>query len=56
MTSQNKDPINVLYPCAEFILPIAEKAFKDGSTITVDDVTPIYLRDKVTWKKLPGKE
>jgi tRNA threonylcarbamoyladenosine biosynthesis protein TsaB len=56
MTSQNTDPINVLYPCAEFILPIAEKAFKDGNTITVDDVTPIYLRDKVTWKKLPGKE
>jgi tRNA threonylcarbamoyladenosine biosynthesis protein TsaB len=56
LTLQNTDAINVLYPCAEFILPIAEQAFKDGNTITVDDVTPIYLRDKVTWKKLPGKE
>jgi tRNA threonylcarbamoyladenosine biosynthesis protein TsaB len=56
LTSQNTDPINVLYPCAEFILPIAEQAFKDGNTITVDDVTPIYLRDKVTWKKLPSKK
>jgi tRNA threonylcarbamoyladenosine biosynthesis protein TsaB len=53
---QNAAPINVLYPSAEYILPIAKQAFKDGKTISVDDVTPIYLRDKVTWKKLPGKE
>jgi len=53
---QNAEPINVLYPSAEYILAIAEQAFKDGNTISVDAVTPIYLRDKVTWKKLPGKE
>jgi tRNA threonylcarbamoyladenosine biosynthesis protein TsaB len=56
ITLQNADPINVLYPSAEYILPIAKQAFKDGKTISVDNVTPIYLRDKVTWKKLPGKE
>jgi tRNA threonylcarbamoyladenosine biosynthesis protein TsaB len=53
---QNEEPINVLYPSAEFMLPIALKAFKAGETISVDDISPIYLRDKVTWKKLPGRE
>jgi tRNA threonylcarbamoyladenosine biosynthesis protein TsaB len=47
--------ISVLYPSAEFMLPIAKKAFERSETISVDDISPIYLRDKVTWKKLPGK-
>ena len=55
-TLQNAEPVNVLYPSAEYMLPIARKAFKDGHTISVDDISPIYLRDKVTWKKLPGRE
>jgi tRNA threonylcarbamoyladenosine biosynthesis protein TsaB len=53
---QNAEPVSVLYPSAEYMLPIAQKAFKDGHTISVDDISPIYLRDKVTWKKLPGRE
>jgi tRNA threonylcarbamoyladenosine biosynthesis protein TsaB len=47
--------VKVLYPSAEFMLPLALKAFKAGETISVDDISPVYLRDKVTWKKLPGR-
>lgn len=52
----NAEPVNVLYPSAEYMLAIAKHAFEHGNTITVDEISPIYLRDKVTWKKLPGKE
>lgn len=53
---KNNEPVLVLYPSAEYMLPIAQKAFNDGNSISVDDISPIYLRDKVTWKKLPGRE
>lgn len=53
---QNVEPVKVLYPAAEYMLPMAIKALKNGNTITVDEISPIYLRDKVTWKKLPGRE
>lgn len=47
---------DVLYPNAVFMLPIAKALIADGLAVTVDDIQPVYLRDKVTWKKLPGRE
>ncbi|GAB3023044.1 tRNA (adenosine(37)-N6)-threonylcarbamoyltransferase complex dimerization subunit type 1 TsaB [Bowmanella dokdonensis] len=46
----------VLYPCAEYMLPLVASAFAQGRATSVEDIQPIYLRDKVTWKKLPGRE
>jgi tRNA threonylcarbamoyladenosine biosynthesis protein TsaB len=46
---------DVLYPNAVFMLPIAKALIADGQAVTVDDIQPVYLRDKVTWKKLPGR-
>jgi len=46
--------VDVLYPSAEFMLTLAE-AQKDQA-VPVEDIQPVYLRDKVTWKKLPGRE
>lgn len=46
--------VDVLYPCAEYMLPLAE-AIKEQA-VAVEDIQPVYLRDKVTWKKLPGRE
>lgn len=48
--------IQVIYPSALHMLSLAkyEYALNGGQTAT--DVSPVYLRDKVTWKKLPGKE
>ncbi|MCG9721546.1 tRNA (adenosine(37)-N6)-threonylcarbamoyltransferase complex dimerization subunit type 1 TsaB [Shewanella sp. Isolate7] len=44
------------FPLARFILPLAEAAVKIGLATEVDQLQPVYLRDTVTWKKLPGRE
>ena len=44
------------YPDAKFMLLLAEQAYVAGLSTSVDDLKPVYLRDTVTWKKLPGKE
>ncbi|WP_158968042.1 tRNA (adenosine(37)-N6)-threonylcarbamoyltransferase complex dimerization subunit type 1 TsaB [Paraglaciecola sp. L3A3] len=46
----------ILYPNAKYMLSLAEKDIENGLAIDVDDIQPVYLRDKVTWKKLPGRE
>jgi len=44
------------FPSAAFMLPIAEAEFAESGGQSVNDIEPTYLRDKVTWKKLPGRE
>ncbi|PKG97474.1 tRNA (adenosine(37)-N6)-threonylcarbamoyltransferase complex dimerization subunit type 1 TsaB [Paraglaciecola sp. MB-3u-78] len=46
----------VLYPNAVYMLPLAKALIADGHAVEVEDIQPVYLRDKVTWKKLPGRE
>ena len=46
----------VKYPDARAMLILAEIGIKDGLATTVDALEPVYLRDTVTWKKLPGRE
>ena len=46
---------SVLYPAAEAMLPYASLALKNGQGGAVDDIKPVYLRDKVTWKKVTGQ-
>lgn len=53
--SLQSTPLNVHYPNAAFMLPCAFQAMQQGNSIAVDDINPIYVRDKVTWKKLPHK-
>ena len=48
--------ITVLYPSAKYMLFIAKQLILSGDVKSVDDLSPTYLRDKVTWKKLPGRE
>ena len=47
---------SVLYPNAVYMLPLAKALIADGHAVEVEDIQPVYLRDKVTWKKLPGRE
>jgi len=47
---------DVLLPAAEDMLPIACQMLTDGKTVTVEHAEPVYLRNNVAWKKLPGKE
>ncbi|WP_162511953.1 tRNA (adenosine(37)-N6)-threonylcarbamoyltransferase complex dimerization subunit type 1 TsaB [Aeromonas sobria] len=46
----------VRFPAAEDMLLLARAAWLAGEAVPVEQATPVYLRDKVTWKKLPGRE
>ncbi|WP_429018550.1 tRNA (adenosine(37)-N6)-threonylcarbamoyltransferase complex dimerization subunit type 1 TsaB [Aeromonas allosaccharophila] len=46
----------VRFPAAADMLPLARAAWLAGEAVPVEQATPVYLRDKVTWKKLPGRE
>ncbi|MEP0357038.1 tRNA (adenosine(37)-N6)-threonylcarbamoyltransferase complex dimerization subunit type 1 TsaB [Paraglaciecola sp.] len=48
--------VDVLYPNALYMLPLAAKQIEAGLAVDAEDIQPVYLRDKVTWKKLPGRE
>lgn len=47
---------DVLYPQAQDIAFLAQFAWQQNKTTSAADAQPTYLRDKVTWKKLPGRE
>ncbi|HHR6130003.1 TPA: tRNA (adenosine(37)-N6)-threonylcarbamoyltransferase complex dimerization subunit type 1 TsaB [Providencia alcalifaciens] len=46
----------ITLPAAQDMLPIAEQLWLAGKVIAVENVEPTYLRNEVTWKKLPGRE
>lgn len=47
---------DVLLPAAEDMLPIACQMLTAGNVVAVEQAEPVYLRNNVAWKKLPGKE
>lgn len=47
---------HVTLPCAEDMLPLAQQALAAGMTVAPEHAQPTYLRNEVTWKKLPGRE
>lgn len=53
LTSKESD---VLFPEAQDIAVLAQFAFAEGKTVAAEESSPVYLRDKVAWKKLPGRE
>ncbi|UBX48508.1 tRNA (adenosine(37)-N6)-threonylcarbamoyltransferase complex dimerization subunit type 1 TsaB [Providencia alcalifaciens] len=46
----------ITLPAAQDMLPIAEQLWLAGKVTAVENVEPTYLRNEVTWKKLPGRE
>lgn len=46
----------IQFPSAEDMLVLAASDLADGLAVAVEDVMPVYVRDTVTWKKLPGRE
>lgn len=54
--AQRATDSGILYPDAQDIVVLANEALKRGETQTAEQAQPVYLRDKVTWKKLPGRE
>ena len=43
-------------PAAEDMLALATQALAAGETVAAEHAEPVYLRNEVTWKKLPGRE
>lgn len=53
---QNLSRPTILYPNAAFMFDLAKQQIAAGEACEPENIEPVYLRDKVTWKKLPGKE
>jgi tRNA threonylcarbamoyladenosine biosynthesis protein TsaB len=45
----------ILFPSAEAMLVIGEAAFIRGEGVAAENAQPVYVRDTVSWKKLPGR-
>lgn len=46
----------ILFPNAEAMLVIGSAALEEGKGVAAEDAQPVYVRDTVSWKKLPGRE
>ncbi|MCP9267005.1 tRNA (adenosine(37)-N6)-threonylcarbamoyltransferase complex dimerization subunit type 1 TsaB [Xenorhabdus bovienii] len=46
---------DITLPHAEDMLPLAVQMWKAGEATAVEHAEPVYLRNEVTWKKLPGR-
>ena len=46
----------LLYPDAQDMVHLAQFALERGEAVSAENAAPVYLRDTVTWKKLPGRE
>jgi len=51
----NSGTPDILFPSAEAMLAIGSAAFKRGEGVAAEDAQPVYVRDTVSWKKLPGR-
>jgi len=47
---------DITLPNAKYMLKIAKHLHEQGKCVTASEAQPMYVRDTVTWKKLPGKE
>lgn len=46
---------DILLPHAQDLIVIANQKWQKNETVNVEEVEPTYLRNEVTWKKLPGR-
>ena len=46
---------DVTLPNALYMLPLAIEQFKQGHAVSAEHAQPNYVRDEVSWKKLPGR-
>lgn len=53
---KNTDDIDILYPQASSMLMLAKDQFIQGKTVNAENAQPVYVRDTVSWKKLPGRK
>ena len=48
--------LTIEFPSSKFMMAQAADLIKHDKAVEAEFATPVYLRDKVTWKKLPGRE
>jgi len=51
----NEGSPDILFPTAEAMLIIGKVKLEQGQGVSAEDAQPVYVRDTVSWKKLPGK-
>jgi len=51
----NEGSPDVLFPSAEAMLAIGKVQLENGQGVSAEHAQPVYVRDTVSWKKLPGK-
>jgi len=51
----NKGSPDILFPSAEAMLAIGVAKLEQGLGVSAEQAQPVYVRDTVSWKKLPGK-
>jgi tRNA threonylcarbamoyladenosine biosynthesis protein TsaB len=52
----NEGSPEVVFPTALAMLTIGADKFKQGMGVSAEEAQPVYVRDTVSWKKLPGRE
>ncbi|MBA6264863.1 tRNA (adenosine(37)-N6)-threonylcarbamoyltransferase complex dimerization subunit type 1 TsaB [Colwellia sp. Bg11-12] len=45
----------IIFPHAEELLDIGQYYFSKGMAVSAENAQPVYVRDTVSWKKLPGR-
>ena len=51
----NEGSPDILFPRAEAMLTIGIAKLVQGEGVSAENAQPVYVRDTVSWKKLPGK-
>jgi len=52
----NVESPEILFPHAKAMLTLGQAEFEKGQGVSAEHAQPVYVRDTVSWKKLPGKE
>ena len=51
----NQGSPDILFPNAEAMLVIGKAQLERGDGVSAENAQPVYVRDTVSWKKLPGR-
>ena len=46
----------IQFPASQDMIALAAADYENGKAVAGEDAMPVYVRDTVTWKKLPGRE
>ncbi|MBE2896119.1 tRNA (adenosine(37)-N6)-threonylcarbamoyltransferase complex dimerization subunit type 1 TsaB [Pasteurellaceae bacterium HPA106] len=56
LASLTQRAVEITLPSAQYMLTLAQAAWACGETQSALEIEPVYIRNQVTWKKLPGRE